>query len=1048
MTGSPNPFVGPRPFEFGEQLWGRDWEICELDNLLSAERIVLLHSPSGAGKSSLVQAGLLPRVKKSFDVWGPTRLNQEPRDDLKVNRYVLSAVAGLEEGIPERLRRPPEVLAGQTLREYLEARPRRRSASENVLLVVDQFEEILTVDPLAVEAKREFFDQLGDLLHNSRVWALFALREDYLAPLDPYARQVPTHLKNRFRIDLLGLDGAREAMVNPAREGGREFPAAEQLVHDLATMKVQQADGSFREETGRHVEPVQLQVACLRLWNEMPDDARSIEAEDLEQFGDVTEALAGYYADSVTRISGGTIARERAIRDWFGEALITAGGIRGQVLRGADESEGLANAVIERLLDTHLVRAEKRAGATWYELAHDRLIEPVRSDNAAWRGKHLSEAQQRATLWESQGRPPGLLLTGEELAAAERWAEGSVVTTNVELRFLEESRQAQTIADRERRQARRIKRLGIAAIIVGALALVASAVAVQQMVEANQQRQAAVQQREAAVRQREEAVRLSKEAESQRQRAEREKDAAEAARKDSRRQEHIAIEQKDLAERREQEAQIQRDRAESAGKEADEASRVATRAKENAEQQQRFAVEQKDRADKQRAKAVAAEKATARLRRVAEAEALALRVITMKEEADQQQLPALLAVAAHRLNLLHGGEAENPQIYAAMLLAFKQLFDPLSSARGQILYSHDAAVRSLALMPGGHILAFGTEDGEIHLIDMTTVDLSEPKAPRILATEVGGGGVRSLAFGPEGRLLAAGTFNGSIRVWAIEELLTAPRILIETGLTVNALAFAPGALRLAAGDSAGTVRLWDLAAATGEPTVLAPGEVPSRGGPANGASREDEIEAAAGPQIRSLAFSPVGAALAAGSGRGLLLWDLERFEDRPRQLSDKPVRSVAISRDGRYLAAGKVRPGIELWDLQRLDDGPEELLGHTAWVEDLEFHPHRNLLVSASFDASLRIWDVDRQSPSPLVLEGHDSWLRAVVFTSDGRHLISAASDRTLRLWITTSEGLAAEICRTARRNLTHDEWREYLPDVGYEEICPDLLPETIEGEA
>ncbi|MCP4654165.1 MAG: hypothetical protein GY856_01975, partial [bacterium] len=478
MIGSANPFVGPRPFESGERLWGRDREIRELENLLSAERIVLLHSPSGAGKSSLVQAGLMPRLKKSFDVWGPTRLNQEPRDDLKVNRYVLSAVEGLEEGIPEKHRRPPEVLAGQTLREYADARPRRRSAPDNVLLVFDQFEEILTVDPLAIEAKREFFDQLGDLLRNPRVWALVALREDYLAPLDPYARQVPTHLKIRFRIDLLGLDGAREAMVNPAREGGREFPAAEQLVHDLATMKVQQADGSFREETGRHVEPVQLQVVCFRLWNEMPADDRSIDAEDLEQFGDVTEALAGYYADSVTALADGDDARSRAIRDWFGDALITAGGIRGQVLRGADESEGLANDVIEQFLDTHLVRAEKRAGATWYELAHDRLIEPVQNDNAAWRAEHLSEVQQRATLWERQGRPPGLLLRDAELAEAERWAAGAAVITAVEARFLEESRKAQDVADRERRQARRIKRLGIAALVVGALALVAGVVAV------------------------------------------------------------------------------------------------------------------------------------------------------------------------------------------------------------------------------------------------------------------------------------------------------------------------------------------------------------------------------------------------------------------------------------------------------------------------------------------------------------------------------------------------------------------------------------------
>jgi hypothetical protein len=127
--GAANPYVGPRPFEPGERLWGRDDGLNQLEYLLKSDRIVLLHSPSGAGKSSLVQAGLLPQLRSSFDIWGPTRLNQEPpaldgHQDL--NRYLLSAIQGFEEAVPERLRRALPVLAGQSLREYFEQRPRRR----------------------------------------------------------------------------------------------------------------------------------------------------------------------------------------------------------------------------------------------------------------------------------------------------------------------------------------------------------------------------------------------------------------------------------------------------------------------------------------------------------------------------------------------------------------------------------------------------------------------------------------------------------------------------------------------------------------------------------------------------------------------------------------------------------------------------------------------------------------------------------------------------------------------------------------------------------
>src|SRR5580765_8193852 len=91
----PNPYVGPKPFEVGQPLFGRDREVSELRYLLTSERIVVLYSPSGAGKSSLVQAGLIPKVRERFDVWGPSRVNQTPPPGTE-NRYVWSTIAGLE----------------------------------------------------------------------------------------------------------------------------------------------------------------------------------------------------------------------------------------------------------------------------------------------------------------------------------------------------------------------------------------------------------------------------------------------------------------------------------------------------------------------------------------------------------------------------------------------------------------------------------------------------------------------------------------------------------------------------------------------------------------------------------------------------------------------------------------------------------------------------------------------------------------------------------------------------------------------------------------
>ena len=480
-----NPYVGPRPFETGEPLFGRDRELAEITDLLGAERILLLHSPSGAGKSSLVQAGLIVRLRRRFDVWRPTRVGL-PVDATAANRHVLSAVLGFEQGVPAALRRPVGELGRLALAEYVATRARRPGAPAEVLLIFDQFEEVLTVDPLAIAAKHEFFGQLGALLQSPQVWALFVLREDYLAPLDPYVQRVPTHLKNRYRIDRLGVEAARAAIVRPTHGLARQWreETVDRLVRDLATVKVQQGDGGFVEQVGQHVEPMQLQVVCRGLWDRLPAEDLSIDAEDLAAFGDVTHALGDYYAQAVGRIAGGN---ERAVRAWIGEKLISSEGVRTPVLRGPGSSEGLANAIVGALVDAHLVRADHRGGAVWFELAHDRLIKPVRVDNERWAQANLHAVQVQAALWARQGKPAALLLTEEGLAGAEAWATRRTLE-EPDASFLAASRAArgqeralreaqaqalaaaQEISRRQRRNTRVVAALGVVALAAAVVA--------------------------------------------------------------------------------------------------------------------------------------------------------------------------------------------------------------------------------------------------------------------------------------------------------------------------------------------------------------------------------------------------------------------------------------------------------------------------------------------------------------------------------------------------------------------------------------------------
>ena len=109
-------FVGPRPLFLGEPLFGRDGEVSRLLNLLVAERIVLMFSPSGAGKTSLIQAGLIPALREEEFLDLPIiRVKQpahpEARDAFQINRFIRGTLESLERPRPGGTEKPPEHLA-------------------------------------------------------------------------------------------------------------------------------------------------------------------------------------------------------------------------------------------------------------------------------------------------------------------------------------------------------------------------------------------------------------------------------------------------------------------------------------------------------------------------------------------------------------------------------------------------------------------------------------------------------------------------------------------------------------------------------------------------------------------------------------------------------------------------------------------------------------------------------------------------------------------------------------------------------------------------
>ena len=389
-----NPYVGPRPFEEREQrrFFGRDWEADELVSLVVAHPAVLLYAQSGAGKTSLLNAKLIPllRDEEGLQVMPVARVRGEVPAEVQPeqieNRFVFNTLLGWMESEAD-----PAQLVGLSLSAFLEGRPHLKDEEGQPIprvTIFDQFEELFTLYPERWTEREGFFVQVADALSKDPfLRVLFVMREDYPAQLDPYVALLPERLRTRFRLERLRQEAALAAVKGPLMDTERSFApgVAESLVEELLKIWVETRVGETVEVPGEFVEPVQLQVVCRSLWEELPQEAREITLEHLQTFGDVDQALLTFYARALSSTVQQTQVREGKLRDWLERDLITPMGTRGTAYRGAESTGGIPNAAVDVLEGQHLIRAERRAGARWYELTHDRFIGPIQRSNEAWR---------------------------------------------------------------------------------------------------------------------------------------------------------------------------------------------------------------------------------------------------------------------------------------------------------------------------------------------------------------------------------------------------------------------------------------------------------------------------------------------------------------------------------------------------------------------------------------------------------------------------------------------------------------------------------------
>ena len=393
------PYVGPRPFARAERerFFGRAEEARTLASLVVAHRVVLVYAASGAGKTSLLNAGLIPLLEDEdgFEVFAPVRLRGLAEPDSRRNPYVVNLLANLARELGEE---PPP---GDSLAGFLAARP-HRDEDEGLpaprALVIDQFEELFTLYPEHWAQRAELFDELREALEQDPLLRLvLAIREDYIAQLDPYAASLPTRLRTRLRLEPLRREPALAAIALPLAAESRSFApgVAEHLVDDLLKVRIHTLREQSIEVPGELVEPVQLQVVCRTLWSGLPAGVREIGETDLARVGSVSEVLSNYYGEAVHAAAAAGGIAEADLRERLEAAFITPIGTRGTVVGGGERIAGMPRASIDELEARHLVRAEFRAGARWFELAHDSLIRPIVASNAAVRDARRRRRERR-----------------------------------------------------------------------------------------------------------------------------------------------------------------------------------------------------------------------------------------------------------------------------------------------------------------------------------------------------------------------------------------------------------------------------------------------------------------------------------------------------------------------------------------------------------------------------------------------------------------------------------------------------------------------------
>ncbi|MBD2678357.1 MULTISPECIES: AAA family ATPase [Nostoc] len=297
-----------------------------------------------------------------------------------------------------------------------------------------------------------------------------------------------------------------------------------------------------------------------------------------------------------------------------------------------------------------------------------------------------------------------------------------------------------------------------------------------------------------------------------------------------------------------------------------------------------------------------------------------------------------------------------------------KLWDVSTGKAIKTLTGHSSRVYSVVFSPDGKTLASGSYDKTIKLWDVST-----GKAIKTLTGHSSSG--YSVVFSPDGKTLASGSYDKTIKLWDVS---TGKAIKILTGHSskVWGVVFSPDGKTLASGSDDKTIKLWDVS--TGKTIKTLSGHSSS---------------------VLSVVFSPDGKTLASGSDDNTIkLWGISTGKTiKTLSGHSSLVWGVVFSPDGKTLASGSYDKTIKLWGVST-GKTIKTLTGHSSSGYSVVFSPDGKTLASGSYDKTIKLWDVST-GKAIKILTGHSSTVWGVVFSADGKTLASGSDDKTIKLW-------------------------------------------------